>query len=123
MSLYKNGRKMGEYVPEIADNLTTNDSTKVLSAKQGKVLNDGIEERFKVAVTSLDAILNTGTDKILINEYNYNATGAPAGEMGIAITFGNGSYRFQYAFGFSGVIYSRSYYQGTITNWKSVVLS
>lgn len=30
-----------DYVnPEIADNLTTNDSTKVLSAKQGKVLND-----------------------------------------------------------------------------------
>lgn len=25
---------------DIADNLTTNDSTKVLSAKQGKVLND-----------------------------------------------------------------------------------
>jgi len=30
-----------EYVnPTIVDNLTTNDSTKVLSAKQGKVLND-----------------------------------------------------------------------------------
>ena len=28
--------------PTIADNLTTNDATQVLSAKQGKVLNDKI---------------------------------------------------------------------------------
>lgn len=30
-------------IPDIVDNLTTNDSTKVLSAKQGKVLQDGKE--------------------------------------------------------------------------------
>lgn len=35
-----NGVKVAEFVPEIADNLTTDDSTKALSAKQGKVLND-----------------------------------------------------------------------------------
>lgn len=29
-------------IPTIADNLTTDDATKVLSAKQGKVLNDMI---------------------------------------------------------------------------------
>ena len=36
-----NGHTHSNYVnPTIADNLTTNDSTQVLSAKQGKVLND-----------------------------------------------------------------------------------
>lgn len=38
-----NGRNVAEFVPEIADNLTTNDSTKALSAKQGKVLNNKID--------------------------------------------------------------------------------
>lgn len=37
-----NGVKVAEFVPEIADNLTTDDSTKALSAKQGKVLNDNL---------------------------------------------------------------------------------
>lgn len=37
-----NGVKVAEFVPEIADNLTTNDSTKALSATQGKVLNDKV---------------------------------------------------------------------------------
>jgi len=38
--IYLNGQPTAEFVPEIADNLTTDDSTKALSAKQGKVLND-----------------------------------------------------------------------------------
>ena len=37
-----NGQKVAEFVPEIADNLTTDDSTKALSGKQGKVLNDKV---------------------------------------------------------------------------------
>lgn len=37
-----NGVKVAEFVPEIADNLTTEDSTKALSAKQGKVLKNEI---------------------------------------------------------------------------------
>ncbi len=34
--------KKGTYVNPIIDNLTTNDNTKVLSAAQGKILNDKI---------------------------------------------------------------------------------
>ena len=48
---------------DIADNLTTNDSTKVLSAKQGKVLNDTkvnkTSDAFKVYATSLDGSQTT----------------------------------------------------------------
>ena len=109
----------GENIP-IVDNLTTESATSALSAKQGKELNDKLNDIFKITITDLDALLNNGTDHILINEYNYNATGSPAGEMGIVMTFGNGNYRFQYAFGFSGLIYSRYYNAGTITNWKTI---
>ena len=36
-----------EYVnPDIVDNLTTNDATKTLSAKQGEVLSDKIDELY-----------------------------------------------------------------------------
>lgn len=38
--IYVNGQPTAEFVPEIADNLTTDDSAKALSAKQGKVLNE-----------------------------------------------------------------------------------
>ena len=38
--IYLNGQATAEFVPEIADNLTTDDSAKALSAKQGKVLNE-----------------------------------------------------------------------------------
>ena len=41
--LYKGDKPLATFVPQIADNLTTNDSTKALSAKQGKVLNEKIE--------------------------------------------------------------------------------
>ena len=37
--LYKGDTPLATFVPEIADNLTTNDSTKALSAKQGRILN------------------------------------------------------------------------------------
>lgn len=37
-----------EYVnPDIVDNLTTNDATKTLSAKQGKVLKEKIDEVYE----------------------------------------------------------------------------
>lgn len=38
--LYKGDKPLATFIPQIADNLTTDDSTKALSAKQGKVLND-----------------------------------------------------------------------------------
>lgn len=38
--LYKGDTPLATFIPQIADNLTTNDSTKALSAKQGKVLNE-----------------------------------------------------------------------------------
>ncbi len=40
--LYKGDTPLATFVPQIADNLTTDDSTKALSAKQGKVLNDKV---------------------------------------------------------------------------------
>lgn len=43
---------------EIADNLTTNDSTKTLSAKQGKLLNDKIKE--KASMSNIAAYMNAG---------------------------------------------------------------
>lgn len=42
--LYKGDKPLATFIPKIADNLTTDDSTKALSAKQGKVLNDKIGE-------------------------------------------------------------------------------
>ena len=38
--LYKGDKPLATFIPQIADNLTTDDSTKALSAKQGKVLNE-----------------------------------------------------------------------------------
>ena len=50
-----------EVNPEIVDNLTTNDGTKVLSAKQGKVLEDG-----KIAKTAIaNTLTETAEGKVL----------------------------------------------------------
>ena len=38
--LYKGDTPLATIAPKVVDNLTTDDSTKALSAKQGKVLND-----------------------------------------------------------------------------------
>ena len=51
--LYKGDKPLATFVPQIADNLTTDDSTKALSAKQGKVLNDKIEGRIKKKTVSV----------------------------------------------------------------------
>lgn len=40
-------------VPTIADNLTTDDATKVLSAKQGKVLQDNKAEKSELSITAV----------------------------------------------------------------------
>lgn len=42
--LYKGNTPLATFAPEVVDNLTTDDSTKALSAKQGKILNDKIDE-------------------------------------------------------------------------------
>lgn len=85
-------------------------------------INTELSTIFATAITDLDALLTTGTAIILINEYNWNATGVPSGEMGISMTYGSGTsnYRFQFAFTYSGKIFSRSYYAGTISNWVQV---
>ena len=52
-------------LPTIIDNLTTNDATKVLSAKQGKVLNDDInnvESDVSNLQTSVNSLNNSITD-------------------------------------------------------------
>lgn len=46
--------------PVIADNLTTNDASKALSAKQGKILGDEVGE-LEAKVTELDLDVNGGT--------------------------------------------------------------
>ena len=46
---------------DIADNLTTNDAKKVLSAKQGKVLNDKLTDLFKTMTYTYKYSINAGT--------------------------------------------------------------
>ena len=50
-------------LPTIIDNLTTNDATKVLSAKQGKVLNDDINN-VESDVSNLQTSVNSLSDSI-----------------------------------------------------------
>lgn len=68
--IYVNGQATAEFVPEIADNLTTDDSTKALSAKQGKVLNEKIDD-----IGNIDTIIaptNSATSSSYTLE-NYKA--------------------------------------------------
>lgn len=63
--------------PVIADNLTTNDATQALSAKQGKVLNDNVTQLGQ-DVDDLEGAVNGGTQTItyIDNEYVNNTNGA-----------------------------------------------
>ena len=74
---------------DIVDNLTTNDATKVLSAKQGKVLNDQIANTQTVTVT--------GTMPSTVDTYKYMAypTGFNPGNsviVGVSVYNSNGAW-------------------------------
>ena len=64
--LYKGDKPLATFVPQIADNLTTDDSTKALSAKQGKVLKDKIDEIAEVVTSSF-----TAQSDVIIGSQNY----------------------------------------------------
>lgn len=66
--LYKGDKPLATFAPQIADNLTTDDSTKALSAKQGKVLSD--------RVTNDEKIINIGGNyfALALNNGNINIT-------------------------------------------------
>lgn len=59
--IYLDGQPTAEFVPEIADNLTTDDSSKALSAKQGKVLKDKIDSLIKVEQTTISVTVSANS--------------------------------------------------------------
>lgn len=63
-------------IPDIADNLTTNDATKVLSAKQGKVLSEQVTQ-LDQELEELDRLVSSGSRVIsyVDNEYVNNTNG------------------------------------------------
>lgn len=65
--LYKGDKPLATFVPQIADNLTTDDSTKALSAKQGKVLNEKIGEYKHIEFRSTSATFASGVATITHN--------------------------------------------------------
>ncbi len=67
-----NGQKVAEFVPEIADNLTTDDSTKALSAKQGKVLNESTTWKIVGSASGTSEINLPQTWKELVAQIRYN---------------------------------------------------
>ena len=64
--LYKGDTPLATIAPEVVDNLTTNDSTKALSAKQGKVLNDKID-----SITELYKTENINEPTFTVNSLAY----------------------------------------------------
>ena len=65
--------KQSVNVVEIVDNLTTNDSTKALSAKQGKVLNDALQA-IRQTLASMDILDNVAGSAVeLLNPIAENA--------------------------------------------------
>lgn len=61
---------------DIVDNLTTDDATKVLSAKQGKALNDGKLDKTSIEETSSAITLPDGTKIIFGTTVAYVFSGA-----------------------------------------------
>lgn len=78
--IYANGQPTAEFVPEIADNLTTDDSSKALSAKQGKVLNDKLEQKNGIS------LFGTYTKSASVETGNY-----PTNKPFIATAYGSGN--------------------------------
>lgn len=80
---------------DIADNLTTNDSTKVLSAKQGKLLNDhianNVAELFWGQITTTDTEYSFNSGKSL-GDYKlvfftvFEGTGQPVAQGSTILT-------------------------------------
>jgi len=68
---------------DIADNLTTNDSQKVLSAKQGKILNDRCQDMFKT-VTYTYKYTAAANSNVIITKTNLGMT-TPSGYKILAL--------------------------------------
>ena len=60
-----------EAIPTIADDLTTDDAAKALSAKQGKVLHEMAVIQGQSLIDIGDFLLNYGQSKLLANKYNF----------------------------------------------------
>ena len=69
---------------DIVDNLTTNDSTKVLSAKQGKALSDHIAHKLGYIDTTVTGAINTLDNGVYILEADM-PNSLPAGAVVITV--------------------------------------
>lgn len=107
----------------IIDNLESTSTTDALSANQGRVLKNLIDEIEPVdngnTLNNMD--LNTLTDKVYIG-YGYNLTNAPYGSAGFLINIpnpNNAAYARQFFSHYSNnIIYTRSLNNGVWNEWS-----
>ena len=118
-------------IVEVIDNLTSESATAALSANQGRVLKELIEDAIEEAKSSIKAgdtlnykDLNTLKDKTYIG-YGHNLTNAPYGSAGYIINIPNPNNPTNYAKQFymhfqSNIVYTRYYLNGAWSNWVEI---